>query len=397
MSALLHRDIMPRRLVDGADLQYDDVMPLLVDSVGAVGLPLSSSIPGNEASFRANNDAALQNAIDTVFNAGGGRIQLSGIYYTSHAVGFNRTADTNVSVTIEGLGPWPCGIHSNSSTEPAFRVHTTTGNIRNLYLKDLMFRGGRTGLSLHNCNYCRFDNLYFWGSDGFALQSYAGAFNEFNSPYFTESAARGDAVLFVNGADEINGASFGELCGGIVGYGGGLTVHGGISYGCWYRGKNGFNYLTNSVEDLSAIQTGKQAAFTCIGGDLLLDGVRIGLGQQFVKLHSAYTVGINGCQVISGASPATPPGDANGFEGMIKVTANPAARLALKISGSQFQWSGVDSGYFLSDTSAVHDAMIDAQLIRDAAATITALSTSAPALLNPGTENNLVSLRTFTR
>lgn len=375
-----------------------------VDNFGAVPVQFGTAEPTGSAltALRAANVRAIQAALDRALASGGGTVFVGpGVYLTDGPVGYNLAADINVDVTVQGLGPFGASmIKCSSTTLPAFWLHTTTGNIRNVYVKDLTILGGLTGLSMVRCNYSRFYDLFFWGSHQYALQSYLGSENVFLSPYFTESAATlgGDAYIGINSADELVNGSFGEACGGIVSLGGTLLIRGGVGYGCQFQGQDYTDYWTTPgtpINETMAYFSGETAGIIVSGGDAMIDDLRWSLGKKFLRIDGAYNVSIADCYVSSGDSSS---GGSGILQGMIDIPTNPSARLALSINGGQYCFRSGDTGYFIQEAPGVlHDSVITTQLIVESGATLTALSVSAPALLNPGTENNLVQIRTFAR
>lgn len=368
----------------------------LVDDFGAVAQAFNDATAVT-ADRRTANVTAINAALAEVMAAGGGTLYFGpGVYYTNAAVGFDLAADTNVAITIQGTNPFPGSmISSNSSTQENFKIYTTTGNIRNLYMKDMTFLGGRTGLSLIRCDYYRFERIWFWGADQFCLQMYQCYFDLFTDCYFTESGSFGDAIFTLLCEAEFVSTTFGETGGGVVVWESTIKLVGGtFTQNCFYRSKGYTDYWTNPGSPANgslASIAGEEAAIIAISGSLILNGVQFGAAHKSVMLDYATRALINGCLFSSDSANFV-------FEGFIHVRNNAQGLLALNIAGCQFIWNGADSGYFIKEPQALlHDAMISAQLDVKATATMTALSSSAPALLNPGSQNNLVTTRTFAR
>lgn len=333
----------------------------------------------------------------------GGTVYMGpGVYYTNDAVGYDLAEDVNLGVTVQGLGPFPTMIRSNNNSRETFKLYTTVGNIRMFYMKDIALYGGRTGLSLIRATYNRFERIYFGGSDQFALQDYLGSGNVFDKCYTTDSATTGGgtagAALFVACGDVMSNCTFGEGGGGIVVLGGGLQIDGGYGYGTYFRDTPNYtDYWTTpgSPSNVSlAYFAGEPAAFIGSNCDFLISNLRFTTAKQFLLSSGCQNIALANNQLFGGDSTIGPP---TLFEGFINCMDSFGAT-ALSISGGQFIWNAGTTGYFIKETAAVlHDSVIQTQLIDNTTATITALSSSAPALLNPGGENNLVTLRTFAR
>lgn len=369
-----------------------------VEDYGAVARQLgdATSITDDE---RTANVVAIQTALNFAQAAGGGTVQIpNGTYNTNGAVGYDLTEDGNLDVTVQGLGgSVGTMLKSNNSNEPVFKLHTTTGNIRMVFLRDIGFLNGRTGLSCVRQCYCRHDRLFFWGSDQFAYQSYnGGGGTVLNQCYFTDSGFRGDAVLMF-GNDIFLECAFGESSGGIVCLGGILQLHGGYYAGIRYRGKDYTDYWTdpeNPATVSMAFFSGEDASVIASSADVKIVNADWGLGKKFLRLDGCYDVLISGGQYRTSNEVSE-----TGFEGFIDVTTNASGRLALVVAGTQFQIRTGDSGFLVRETGTalLNNSIIQAQVILEGTASMTALSSSAPALLNPSGENNSVLIRTVTR
>lgn len=350
------------------------------------------AVPGNpSAATKTANVLAIQAALNAARAAGGGEVLLGpGVYWTDDAVGYDLTADSNVGVIVRGVGHHPTMIRCTATDVPCFRLHTTTGNIRAFTMEKLMLRGGRHDLSLHRAAYNRFNDVWFWVANEWGIQSYLGQQNQFNGCSFVEvGASGGDAALFISSVREsLNHCTFGERGGSVVGYGGQISVIGGTGYGAWYRGNSGYRWDTGETLSLGL---SREAAFSCVGGRMLLNGVSFGLGHSFAELKSCYSFIMTGCDVSSGQSPSTPPGSDPGFDGFIRVSANPLARLGLVCIGNRFHVranvNGADSGFVIEEGDFEGCIMTDNLLSTDAAATLIPLTVSAPSLFDPANGN----------
>ena len=316
-----------------------------------------------------------------------------GVYYTNDAVGYDLAEDVNLGVTLQGLGPLPTQISSNNASAEVFKLYTTSGNIRMFYMKDIGLYGGRTGLSLVNANYNRFDKVAFFGSAQMALSNYLGFNNVFEACYFTDtSQLGGSAAIFIGCSDILSNCTFGENAGSIFVYNGGLIVNGGWGYDMYFRNTANYtDYWTTPGSPVNvslAFWAGETGAFLLSDSSIMFTGFRFTAEKKFISLSGAQDLVMSGCQIYSGTT----------FTGFIdlKTSLGPTA---LSISGGQFVWNTGTSGYFIRENGAalLHDCMIQTQLVQQGTAVITAIGTTAPALLNPGVENNLYTVRTFVR
>ncbi len=376
-----------------------------VNDYGAVPLDLNAGIPGDAAAFRAANTAAIQAALDDLLASCGGELILGpGVYHTDGAVGFNKNIDLNIGIVMKGAGFFPAMIWSNESAEPCFWLHTTTGNIRSFVMENLVLRGGKHNLSLHRAAYNRFNNVWFWGLGEWGIHSYLGQQNQYNNCSFAEVAASGsDSALFISCSHvSLNGCTYGELGGGIVGLSSTVTVNGGSGYGAWYQGNEGYRWDTVATVALG-IGTTDESAFTAVGGYLTLTGLSFGLGRAFVTTKSSYALIVTGCRVRSGSSPSTPIGSSQ-FKGFINVYANPLNRISLVVTGNSFHFRGNpsagDSGYVIKQpSSASFEGCVLANNVfsADANASFDPPSVAAPSLCvvgNGNITNNVIKLST---
>lgn len=370
-----------------------------VDDFGAVPQPFIIDGVGITDPERTSNVTAIQAALDAALAAGGGTVVLGpGYYYTNAAVGYDLAIDLNVKVTIQGLAPGYTGIHCNSHTEPAFKLHTTVGSLHLILMRDLAFKGGREGLSLVSCTHSRFERLRFWGSDTFALYDQAGVSNVFAECSFNDSATGaldggvtpGDAVVLNSSEDTITDCNFRENCGGIVVNSGANLIEGCIFANCTYRGRGWHDYVADEFIDPSSTWLALvPAAIIAGGGRLNIVGCFGAILTAFVGAFRQYELTVTGCQLRTGS----------GSLGFINVWTD-SVDTALHVSGCTFvALSGSGSNYFISNGGPVtlHDSIVEGLSIAYPGDTVTPLSSSAPALLNPGSENNLVNVRTFIR
>jgi hypothetical protein len=382
-----------------------------IDDYGAVAREYHNLVTITNAERTANViaiNAALEAARVVRDDTGatpkfGGTVYMGpGVYYTNDAVGYDLAEDVNLGVTVQGLGPFPTQISSNNTSREVFKLYTTVGNVRMFFMKDLALYGGRTGLSLVRATYNRFENVWFAGSAQFGLSDYLGSANVFDRCYTTDTSepggGTGGAAFFFGSADVMTNCTFGEGGGGVVVIGGGLQIDGGYGYGSFFRDTPNYtDYWTTpgSPANVSlAYFAGEPAAFIGSNCDFHISNLRFTTAKQFLLSSGCQNICLNGVQLFGGDSTIGSP---TLFEGFINCMDSFGAT-ALSISGGQFIWNAGTTGYFIKETAAVlHDSVIQTQLIDNTTATITALSSSAPALLNPGGENNLVTLRTFAR
>lgn len=373
------------------------VRTLHVDDFGAKSLRLGEDIPSDAVAFRNANTAAIQAALDTAFNNGGGVIEFgAGVYHTSGTVGFDLDFDANVGIVFRGCGSFPTMIWCRADDVPCFQLHCTSsseGNIRSVIMENFALRGGRHSLSLYRAAYNQFNSVWFWVSNEWSIQSVIGQRNQFNNCSFAESGANdGDAALFVSSYyEELNNCTFGENCGGVVQHSGRVNISGGTAQGAWYRGNRGYRWNTGAAIDLG-LEHCTPAMISTIGGYTGVHAMSVSLGQTFVLAKSAYGLVMNGCQVFSGASPSTPPGSSPGFHGFVDVVSNPASRIALVVTGNLFHISanesGADSGFVLTEKGPFTGCVFaNNVLTHQAEATMHLLEDTAPSLYEPGNGN----------
>lgn len=386
---------------DALLLCFDRASEFHVDDFGGVSQPFIHNGAGITDGERSRNVGALQAVCNLARAVGAATVFLgAGWYYTNAAVGYKLTTDENLNVIFKGLGAGYTGINCNSHTEPAFWIQTTGGNLRFVFMQDIAIKGGREGLSLFWNAYSRYTRMRFWGSDNYTLQSQVGTRNVFDACSFDESATgaldggttKGDAVLLNQSQNEIVcSCNFAEFSGGIVVNGGApLIAHCSFS-DCTYRGRGFHDYATDTFVDPSATWLALvPSSIIATGGRLNVVGCVGGIFTTFIGAFRQYELSVSGCQIQSGA----------GSSGFINVWSD-AQDTALNIGGGTtfVLLSGSGSNYFISNLGPVtlHDAVIEAQIVVYPDDTLTPLSSSAPHLLNPGSENNLVNLRTFIR
>lgn len=356
----------------------------------------------NVAAFRAAFAAALGN-IEGLATDGGGVIYMGpGVYHTNDWVGYDLTVDLNVSVTLQGRGQIS-GIFSTNYSAACLKFSTTGGNIRDLLVQDIMLRGGRESLQLYWCAYSNFNRIYFWGAKNFALQNQFGAENVFFQCRFDETAQgvngiEADAVFAYGAHDNFQNCRFGEYCGGIVIGTGNLAISDSRFDGCKLRRGIYFDYSTNTEKDVAggpvsgpAYYLSRPAAITLSGGKVLLSNCTGTSVARFILAFRGYELTMTGGRYQTDT----------GFVGFIDVWPNgvvdSSIDLVLNINGPTFVFEGL-SGYLISDAeNALHHSTVQAQIITTAEAAMTPLSQSAPSLLNPSGQDNLVTLRTFER
>lgn len=368
-----------------------------VSDFGAVSLPKGSDRDQPAVALRTANVKALQAAFDWVLTSGGATLLIGpGIYLTNGAVGYSLSIDVNVGLVLKGLGAFTL-IQSNNYNEPALRFHTSGGNIRALLVEDLTIRGGREGLSLVWAAYNRFNRVWFWGSKNFGLQDEAGNGNYYDDCRFDESAqgigngTEADACLFVSCENTLSRCNLGEYAGGVIFNGGVSTIEGGtLFHDCVYRGRDYFSYLLGKTVSISATFLPLKASVILWDGSAVLNGLHGNFNHRFLTCFRAYDVIVAGSRLQTLTTP-TP------FVSFIEVVTAGGVELALNVQSSTFVWLGSNSGAFVKDDGSLHDALIQAQLEVYPGSTVTPLSSSAPALLNPSGQNNLVMLSTFRR
>ncbi len=369
---------------------------LHIEDFGAVPINLGEDQEQASPALRsANVDAINRCFAEALAAPNGATIYMGpGIYLTNDAVGYNLTIDKNVNVIVQGLSGWT-SIKSNNLSVATLQFRTTSGNLRQLYVRDIILRGGREGLLLVWVAYSVFERIWFWGSKNFGLQNEAGNGNVFYKCRFDESAqgtssgVEADAALLVSCEDTISHCNFGEYCGGVLVSGGASVIDTCIFHDCTLRRAIWFNYVTSAIVDLSATLIPLKACVTMYGSSLNIVGCYGNTRTRFVTAFRAYEL------VMSGVRMQTEQGGV-GFNGFVEVYAGGGTELALNIAGSTFVWLG-SSGFFIKDDSALNHAMVSAQLVLYSPATMTALSSSAPTLLNPGAQDNLVVTRAYPR
>lgn len=369
-----------------------------VDSFGAVSRNFYDATPATEAE-RTANVIAINAALEfmRVLKGGGqapgpgGTLLMGpGVYYTNDAVGYDIAVDCNVGVTLQGLGPFPTMLSSNNLTREVFKIYTTVGNIRMFYMKDIAFYGGRTGLSLINADYNRFDRLFFWaGTAQFSLQEYLSYNNVYSECYFNENNAASSAFLYSSGTIFAN-CIFGESCGAIFVYNGTLQVNGGSGYGMFYNNSPGFytDYWTTpgSPTNVSlAFWLNDPAAFLVSAGAVLFSNFRLGTVKKFISLSGARQLVMSGCSLDGGDSNVAL------FQGFIDMKQSFGQTL-INIGASIFHWNGGASGFFINEPFGVlNNASIVCQFDKEATGTITDPNPI------PGGKNNYVSIRQIDR
>jgi len=356
----------------------------------------------NVVAFRAAFAAALGNIVSLATDGGGVIYMGPGVYHTNDSVGYDLTVDLNVSVTLQGLGQIS-GIFSNNYAAAALKFSTTGGNIRDLLVQDVMLRGGREGLQLYWCAYSHFNRIYFWGSKNFALQDQFGGNNVFSQCRFDECAQgvngiEADAVFSGGSHDNFTECEFGEYCGGIVITTGNLAISNSRFDSCKLRRGKFFDYSTGTEKNVDGSSPASPtlylthpAAITLSGGRCLINACTGTSIARFVMAFRGQELTLSGCRLQTDS----------GFVGFIDVWPNgvldPSIDLVLNINATTFMFEGL-SGYLISDAEdALHDSTVQCQVITVSPGAMTALSSSAPSLTNPGSENNLVNIRTFPR
>jgi len=368
-----------------------------VEDYGAVPIQLGDDQDQANVPLRTANTAAIQAALDAALAAKGGTVLFgSGIYLTNGQVGYDRSDDINANVIIQGVSAFT-EIRSNNYTQPTFVLATTGGNIRGITMRDLVIRGGREGLSLRWCAYSRFERIWFWGSKQWGLQDEAGNGNVFLACRFDEGAqgigtgVEADAALFISCEETVACCNFGEYSGGIIINDGVVNIVDCLFHDCQYRGAATHSYLSNTDFTLGGGELlTRTASITIYGGVGVIKGCTGSVQARFVLAFRADELVMNGGRVqsVSGGSP--------GFQGFIEVYTGGGTVAALNVTGCTFTMH--TSGFFIKDVDAVlHDSIVQAQVITYPTITMTAISSSAPKLLNPGTENNLLQLKTFAR
>jgi hypothetical protein len=370
-----------------------------VDSYGAVPLAHPSDpIPGDSVAFRAANTAAIQAALDAAKANGGGDVLLGpGVYHTSGPVGFDESVDFSCGINVLAVGNWPTMIWSNDAANPCFRLHTTSGNIRDLTMKDLMLRGGKHNLSLQQAAYNRFENVHFWVAVEWGLQSYLGQQNQFNHCSFTEvGTAGGDAALFLSCVQaSMHGCVLGESGGGVVNMSGQLTVNDSTGYGAWYMGNEGYRWDLAAASPLGLAGL-PESTFTNNGGVMSILGCTIDLGHSFITCKSGTSLQVIGNRVRSGYSPSTPAGSVD-FDNFINITVNPLNKLRMVVTNNYFNLRTLltehDDGFIINEGTAGNEyeecVVANNLFAPDSLSILTPLSTSAPSLFDP-TRRNIV-------
>ncbi len=368
-----------------------------VDDYGAVAVALTSGWDQTNDDLRTANTVAIQAALDTARAAGGGTVFLgAGIYITNAAVGFNLSTDENVGVMVQGLAGVSM-IASTNYTEPAMWFHTTGGNLRELVVQDIILRGGREGLSLFWVAYSNFNRVWFWGSKQWGLQDDFGNGNWFHECRFNEGAqgistgVEADAAFF-NGCEEtLSQCNLGEYAGGILVTNGIVSINQCLFHDCQLRGAPVFNYEddTNTVLGGGELVAKPSAITGYSGGSVLVSGCTGSTTARFILAFRLDELIVSGCRIqgVAGGSP--------GFQGMVETYAGGGTTPALHLTGSTFTFHV--SGFFVKDDAELHDSAVQAQVITYSPATMTALSSSAPKLLNPSGENNWLQLNTYAR
>lgn len=369
-----------------------------IEDFGAIAIDWGADRDQPAAAMRTANRLAILAAIAWVLGSpNGGEIEAGpGVYLTNGFTGIDTDQDLNVNLVLRGVGSNTL-IQSNNLEESTLGFRTTGGNLRNILVENLTIRGGREGLSLLWVAYSTFRNLWCWGSKNFALQNEAGNGNLFHKVRFDESAqgtsngTLADAALFIACEDTLSDCNLGEFSGGLILDGGSCVVDGGIIHDCTTRRAVWHSYTDNTDHDLSATLLPMAASIIVWQGSAVIQGINGNTRTRFVTAFRAYELVINGIRM------QTEQGGV-GFTGFVNVITGGGTKLALNISGCSFVWIGNASGYFIADPDqALDHAMVSAQLTVYAGSSITPLGTSAPALLNPNGQDNLVTLRTFTR
>lgn len=386
-------------------LCFDDLGSYHVADFGAVALFFSDPHPLISDALPIGNTAALRAAGDTAHALGGGTVNFSAsVYYTADWWGYDVNADTNGSVKFKGAGGFPATlIFALSNDQPNLKLHARTPNLRFVDVEDIQFEGGRQNLSLEIFFYSRFTNCFFWGAQQFAVQMHESGDNVFHGCYWNElvsAGSLGDALYIQSSHVEIIACTVGESGGGIVNQGGFLQLTGGRIFQSWYKGSPYTDYWTDPDAPADVSLSGavwfaeKPTLVASAEFGLQINGTRI--SSRYLGLYCEYSHRIVVDGVFWDSEPVV-PGDGH-FVGFIKCY-NYVGDTALKISGQFILTSNGsvgDSGYFINEPSnLLHDAVIDAQVIVQPGCSLTPLSSSAPALLNPGSENNLVNLRVF--
>lgn len=369
-----------------------------VEDFGAVPIFLGEDQDQPNPALRTANTAAINAAIAAALaSPNGGTVYMGpGIYLTNNPVGLNLAADTNCNLIIRGLSSMTF-IRSNNQSAATMRFHTSSGNLRGIVIEDIVIEGGREGLSLKWVAYSRFNRIWFWGGKNTSLQSEVGIHNVYHQCRFDESAqgirtgVEAEACVLVSGQETFSHCNFGEYSGGIIVNGGSYRFDHCDFNDCTTRRAVWHSYVDNALVDQSANLLPMKAAIIVWQGSAVVNGCGGKATVRFLSMFRAYEVLINGSRIQTDQ-------DIGGFIGFINHVPGGATVTALNISGSSFVWLGNRSGYFIADPeNALNHAMVDAQLTVYAGSTITPLGTSAPALLNPSGQDNLVTTRTFTR
>jgi hypothetical protein len=368
-----------------------------IEDFGAVPIYLGADQDQANPSLRTANTSAINAAFEWVLDQpNGAELEVGpGIYLTNGFTGIDVAADLNVNLIMRGLSEWS-SIRSNNLSESTLGFRTSAGNLRGIEVHNLVLRGGREGLSLRQCCYNTFNRVWLWGSRDAGVVSEVGASNNFHRCRFDEGAqgtgsgTTADALVFTSCEDTLSDCTFGEYSGGAI-FNGGANSLDNCSFrdtftqrAQWYSNVDGS--LINQAANLLPMKAG----IILWQGSLSLNNCHGKAAHRLISAFRAYELSINGAQIATDTD--------RDFEGFIDVRTGGGTKLALKISGSQFIWKGGKSGFFVADPdNALEHAMIDAQLVVYAGSTMTALSSSAPALLNPGSEDNLVVTKTFPR
>ncbi len=368
-----------------------------IEDFGAVPINWGEDIDQPNPSLRSANTAAIQSAFAAALSTpNGGTLEVgSGIYLTNGFSGINVARDMNVNIILQGVSSASM-IMSNNYTAPTLGFHTSAGNLRGFVVRDLILRGGREGLSLRQCAYNHVERVWFWGSRDVGLLNEMGSTNEFVGCRFDEGAqgistgSEADALVFTSCEDTLRDCTFGEYSGGLIFNRGSNALDNCAFRDTFTRRAKWHSYVTGADLDQAANLLPMRAAIINWGSSLSITSPHGKAAHRFVSAFRAYELLINGARMFADLDFP--------FTGFVNVVTGGGTPLALKISGSQFIWPPGKSGYFVADPdSALHDAMVEAQLTAYPGSTITPLGTSAPSLLNPSGQNNLVTTRTFER
>lgn len=368
-----------------------------IEDEGAVPVFLGDDLDQANPALRSANRAAIQATwAKALASPNGGEIEAGpGVYLTNDFTGLDLHEDRNVSVTFKGVGGFTA-ILSNNQEAAAMQLHTSSGNLRGITVERIVLRGGREGLSLRQCAYNTFERVWFWGSKNVGLNNEVGARNTFHKCRFDEGAqgtgngTTADALVFTSCEDTLSDCTFGEYSGGLIFNGGANSIDNCQFADTFTRRAIWYSYVDGVIIDQAANLLPMKAGIILWQGSLSINGAHGKAAHRFVSAFRAYELLINGVRMQTDQD--------FDFTGFVDVRTGGGTPLALKVSGCQFVWLGGKSGYLVADPDNVlHDAMIDAQLTAYLGSTITPLSSSAPSLLNPGSENNLVQLRTFQR